>query len=74
MSSRVVVTCSNGFEERGFHSREAAEQWIDDFARAQVRVPDLCDGEHTVKESDDEHIPTKQSRGAVRREGSGAKP
>jgi transcriptional regulator GlxA family with amidase domain len=58
MSSRVVVTCSNGFEERGFHSREAAEQWIDDFARAQARVPGLCDGDHTVKESGNEHIPT----------------
>ena len=74
MTTRVVVTCSNGFEERGFHSREAAEQWIDDFARAQAHDPGLCDGEHTVKETEDEHIPTKQSSRAGSRKGSGAKP
>lgn len=69
MTNRVVVVCSHGFMEKGFPDREAAERWIDNFATARRHDPRLCDGDHTVKESDDE-LPQKQSGSRVRGEGS----
>ena len=49
----VRITCTKGFIERGFKDRDAAQRWIDDFARARLKHPELCDGEHTIVEEND---------------------